>query len=679
MWNDTTTIVPIQRAFHDFRKPTLEWRYKGLPSGMWDAYGDAEDLCHLIQERCYGDFQQFKDFKECYTYMSKVPHKKTGWCPILAGNTLNCRWTHAILTHEKMRPDVHCYHMGPNKPDPNGKYKCHDDECGKDGAGRLECDETSCDGAFMPAGQWVDELHCWFWGIGFLLCVSYAYLINGRVKTMTSLLEDERRCEKMDPEALDAAEDVLDSMQRMFPLAIGATFVFGWFTLVFIVCAVFKPAYLWRPWPEAALYPRFSEFHSKSGEIKTRFWYSDYDGANTEPVFSSLNHYMLDHLIMYLMIGGTIIFVMALEWIGHRMHSTTTLAWVAVDLVQLGHAAFSVFVTTAIYFPLSAFSYFIFSIGITKLLYPEITYTMWMAYIQPAKALELVVEQPAHLKNQKTNPLYERSRKSLWDISLATAATEKGETAGFSVKARALFRAVSMAQAPPVGTSHQRPSFVTASQQKSQRRSTWKSNYFNSPVPEHGRKTMAQIQSTNEHLNKYGRHKERVIDLNVPWSVEFMIHTSAGCGLMLHHFSLIVIFIVSSLHLHFTDLPAFKFGISVPLFLVLIQHIVAQTVPTAVARGIVLAVVEVFFQWFTISAMSENGSTIGTVCSLGLCASHFFMGPEIPYGIYKAIFVAPNDSNANDDGSPTFAQEPYGAMSRVQSSVRRNDKYVNSC
>jgi hypothetical protein len=34
---------------------------------------------------------------------------------------------------------------------------------------------------------------------------------------------------------------------------------------------------------------------------------------------------------------------------------------------------------------------------------------------------------------------------------------------------------------------------------------------------------------------------------------------------------------------------------------------------------------------------------------------------------------SPNDSNANDDGSPTFAQEAYGAMSRVRSSVR-NDK-----
>ena len=79
---------------------------------------------------------------------------KVGWCPLLAGNTLGCRWVHAILSHEKMRPDVHCYHLGPaHVADPSGHFKCHDSECGHDRAGPLICDSASCDGTYNPAGM----------------------------------------------------------------------------------------------------------------------------------------------------------------------------------------------------------------------------------------------------------------------------------------------------------------------------------------------------------------------------------------------------------------------------------------------------------------------------------------------------------------------------------------------
>lgn len=49
VWPDETSIYPLSRAFHDFRKVTRAWFAKGLPSQMADAYSDVEQLCHLIQ------------------------------------------------------------------------------------------------------------------------------------------------------------------------------------------------------------------------------------------------------------------------------------------------------------------------------------------------------------------------------------------------------------------------------------------------------------------------------------------------------------------------------------------------------------------------------------------------------------------------------------------------------
>jgi len=73
VWHDNISIFPIYRAFHDFRKPTAAWRASGKPSNMVDAFEGPGPLCHLITERCIGNYTQFFDFKECYEYMVKLP------------------------------------------------------------------------------------------------------------------------------------------------------------------------------------------------------------------------------------------------------------------------------------------------------------------------------------------------------------------------------------------------------------------------------------------------------------------------------------------------------------------------------------------------------------------------------------------------------------------------------
>ena len=87
----------------------------------------------------------------------------------------------------------------------------------------------------------------------------------------------------------------------------------------------------------------------------------------------------------------------------------------------------------------------------------------------------------------------------------------------------------------------------------------------------------------------------------------------------------------------FTEELAYQMGLISILFLVLLQHLVAQIVPSALVKGLILLVIELFFQWFAISSISDAGSSLGTVGTLGLMVSHFLMTPEVPYGIGKGI------------------------------------------
>ena len=245
---------------------------------------------------------------------------KLGWCPLLAGNTLACRWTHAILSHERMRPDIHCFHLGPAAmADPNGKFKCHDDECGFDRAGPIKCDSLTCDGSIAPAGAVVDWLHAGYWLAMALIAFTARALTRRHIVLLTKANERadaaaahaamrhqglhqnawQQAAQKVKIERDNDVRGVLQSMIRLYPIINSSLFVFSFFCLVFTLVAAARPSFLWRPWPIESIAPRYSEIQQASPDRKARYWYADYVGERTETVLSSTNLYILNHMMFY--------------------------------------------------------------------------------------------------------------------------------------------------------------------------------------------------------------------------------------------------------------------------------------------------------------------------------------------------------------------------------------------
>ena len=388
VWDADDQIYPFKRAFHDFRKASLQAIKSGKSASLLDTYGDTADLCHLIIERCTGNYSQFSDFKECHEYMAKIPFTKRGYCPDLAGNTLACRFTHALLTHKNLRPEVHCFHMGPHKPDPDGNVKCHDDECALEiqMAGPLECDGLTCDGKYTHAGLWVERLHVWVYAILTIFGLMHGHNLRKRRKVFAQVIAQEQA--RLDDEGehedlrsmLNHAKAAKDTTERLLPLCYAATFCMFWHFLVYMIALTAQPGYLWRPPPPEALLPRFNEIHSDSPDRQTSFSVADYNEQNSEHLLSGLNQYQLQHLIYYIMVVGTLMTLMLMEWIGFRMHTGATSHWIKAEFPHLGDAIFVTFVTGSLVYPDSSFSYILFLIGTTKGLYPQILMTVWKAY-----------------------------------------------------------------------------------------------------------------------------------------------------------------------------------------------------------------------------------------------------------------------------------------------------------
>eukprot|EP00494_Astrolonche_serrata_P030075 UN30342 len=104
-WDNDTIVYPWRYSYMYFDpKPVY---------GMISTFGDNSALCKLIGDRCIGKNEQFPEHDTCMNYMEEIPVHKAGYCPLLAGNTRSCRWLHSILTIEELRPDIHCFHLGP--------------------------------------------------------------------------------------------------------------------------------------------------------------------------------------------------------------------------------------------------------------------------------------------------------------------------------------------------------------------------------------------------------------------------------------------------------------------------------------------------------------------------------------------------------------------------------------
>jgi hypothetical protein len=89
--------------------------------------------------------------------------------------------------------------------------------------------------------------------------------------------------------------------------------------------------------------------------------------------------------------------------------------------------------------------------------------------------------------------------------------------------------------------------------------------------------------------------------------------------------------------LAYDDWVGFNFSLNTILFCVLVQHLLHQlwgSLP--ITCTIMLAIVEVFFQWFIISSIGEAGTTVTTISVLSLMLSHWLMMPLAAYSGFSS-------------------------------------------
>ena len=84
-------------------------------------------ICPLIQKQCTGKDKQYSNVLECATRLELKPFGSfdEAW-----GDNIACRTIHLILT--RIRPDVHCPHVGPHGGAPPNNYKCVDIDYSKE-------------------------------------------------------------------------------------------------------------------------------------------------------------------------------------------------------------------------------------------------------------------------------------------------------------------------------------------------------------------------------------------------------------------------------------------------------------------------------------------------------------------------------------------------------------------
>lgn len=95
---------------------------------MVESFGTNAELCTRIQSVCSGDYAQFDNQQSCEDYLDDLPLIRDE-CPKLKGPTRSCRWTHMILAQPELRPEIHCFHVGPEVEDPFGQVKCSIADC----------------------------------------------------------------------------------------------------------------------------------------------------------------------------------------------------------------------------------------------------------------------------------------------------------------------------------------------------------------------------------------------------------------------------------------------------------------------------------------------------------------------------------------------------------------------
>ena len=111
-------------------------------------------LCPGIQKLCTGKDQQYSSTLSC---VADLQFKPFGNFDEAWGDNIVCRTIHLILT--RIRPDVHCPHVGPVGGAPPDNYKCVDIDYSKEYFddsslfGAPEGDVFSCGGPLLSGNS----------------------------------------------------------------------------------------------------------------------------------------------------------------------------------------------------------------------------------------------------------------------------------------------------------------------------------------------------------------------------------------------------------------------------------------------------------------------------------------------------------------------------------------------
>lgn len=90
------------------------------------------DMCTSIMAKCVGQHQQYDNYTACVQYLGSLPHHdprcmgKFGQYNAM-GQSLQCKYLHHFMTD--LQPELHCYHVGPGKPDVKNHSKCVPQDC----------------------------------------------------------------------------------------------------------------------------------------------------------------------------------------------------------------------------------------------------------------------------------------------------------------------------------------------------------------------------------------------------------------------------------------------------------------------------------------------------------------------------------------------------------------------
>jgi len=74
-------------------------------------------ICNTEAAMCLGPNDQYATVSSCTSFMNSIRYGS--WDDMTQHNTVTCRLLHLLLV--PLRPEVHCFHIGPD-----GGGKCHD-------------------------------------------------------------------------------------------------------------------------------------------------------------------------------------------------------------------------------------------------------------------------------------------------------------------------------------------------------------------------------------------------------------------------------------------------------------------------------------------------------------------------------------------------------------------------